>query len=119
MASKSLIRVDVAASIKSFRWEQANLHKLLASPEGAVGRDLVRRALRVETAAKHNATDRPGPRVQTGRLRGSITWRLGSDALGIYADVGSAVLYAPYVELGTSNMPAYPYLRPALSAAAI
>lgn len=117
--TSALIKVDVDASIKSFRWEQAALNELLEGPSGAVGRDLIKRAVRVESAAKHNATGRPGPNVITGRLRGSITWRLGSDALGLYADVGSAVLYAPFVELGTSRAPAYPFLRPALSAATI
>lgn len=112
-----IIQAEIDASIRSFHWEEANLTRLLRGPDGEVARDLARRAIRVEAAAKQNATGRPGPNVITGRLRGSITWRLGADGLGLYADVGSAVVYAPYVELGTSNAPAYPYLRPALAAA--
>jgi hypothetical protein len=109
------IQVEIKSAIESFRFNSLGLKELLAGP---VAKDLVRRAIRVEASAKYYATGQGGgPRVRTGRLRGSITWRLGVDALSPYADVGSAVLYAPYVELGTSRMPAYPYLRPALEAA--
>lgn len=113
----SLIQVEVASLQRTFRVNEAALRSLLTGRDGPVARDLSRRALRVESAAKRNATDRPGPRVKTGRLRGSITWRLGSDGRGLYADVGTAVHYAPFVEMGTSRAPAYPYLRPALESA--
>lgn len=116
MAS-ALIQAEIAEAMATFRWNQVELDRLLRGPTGAVARDLVRRAFRVEAAAKQNATGRPGPMVRTGRLRGSITWRLGKDWRGLYADVGTAVEYAPYVELGTSNAPPYPFLRPALAAA--
>lgn len=43
--------------------------------------------------------------VQTGRLRDSIT----SDGNRAYTDVE----YAPFVEYGTANMSAEPFLRPA------
>lgn len=95
------------------------LHQLMYGPRGPVMRDLARRAIRVETSAKEHASHRPGPQVVTGRLRGSITWRLGADSFGPYADVGSAVLYAPFLEHGTQYMPPYPFLRPALEAARI
>lgn len=108
------IQAEIGAAISSFRLEQAGIETLLRGP---VMQDLVKRAIRVEAAAKQNATDRPGPRVRTGRLRGSITWRAGVDPADPYVDIGSAVVYAPYVELGTSRMPAFPYLRPALEAA--
>lgn len=52
--------------------------------------------------------------VDTGRLRGSLTNEIESKAKDIVGRVGSKVKYAPYVELGTSKMPAQPYLRPAL-----
>lgn len=115
MASAA-IQAEIGLAIRSFRFHEANLQLLLRGRSGPVARDLTRRAIKVEGAAKRNATQRPGPKVRTGRLRGSITWRLGEDARGLYADIGSAVLYAPYVELGTSRMPAYPFLLPALSA---
>lgn len=97
-----------------FEWHRAELEKLLSGATGGVARDLARRAIAVESSAKQHATGRPGPNVITGRLRGSITWQLGHDFRGVYADVGSNVHYAPFVELGTSRAPAYPYLRPAL-----
>lgn len=120
----ALIRMDIAEAQRTFRFEKAAMHELLQGRTGPVARDLVRRAIRVEAAAKVNATNRPGPRVRTGRLRGSITWRLGSGggglfSSGLYADIGTAVIYAPYLELGTTYMPAYPFLRPALAAARI
>jgi HK97 gp10 family phage protein len=49
--------------------------------------------------------------VETGRLRDSI-----------YSDeneVGTDVEYAPFVEYGTVNMPAQPFLRPAADTADI
>jgi phage gpG-like protein len=115
MPSKQ-IRFEIDAAKSSFRFNSEQLRAQLAVPIAA---DLSRRAIRVESAAKQNATGRPGPNVRTGRLRGSITWRLGADLRGPYADIGSNVLYAPYVELGTSRMPAYPFLRPALEMARI
>lgn len=125
------ITVDVEHARSAFRWNERELSHLLTGPTGGVARDLVRRAIRVESAAKIHASEPPrfgpntgsepgrGPAVRTGRLRGSITWRLGRDAFGIYADIGSAVLYAPYVELGTTRMAARPFLRPALEMARI
>lgn len=111
------IQAEIDASQIVFRFNEANLQRLLTGPDAEVARDLTLRAIRVEAAAKENATHRPGPQVRTGRLRGSITWRLGQDSDGLYADVGTAVLYGPYLEYGTSRMPAYPFLRPALDAA--
>lgn len=95
-------------------WDDIALRVALATAEG---RDLARRAIQVESAAKVNASGRPGPNVRTGRLRASISWRLGEDYLGLYADIGSNVEYAGYVENGTDRAPAYPFLKPALEAA--
>lgn len=110
------VSADIRAAVREFHWNEVALAELLHSPTGPVVRDLVRRAIRVEAAAKENATHRPGPMVRTGRLRGSITWRLGADAIGPYADIGTAVFYGRYLEEGTINMPAYPFLQPALIA---
>lgn len=100
---------------------EPEIARILNSPEGPVARDLARRAIRVESQAKVNASGRPGPRVRTGRLRSSIHWELvrGENGVGgtLFARIGSNVSYARYVELGTSRAPAYPYLRPALAAA--
>ena len=103
----------LAEFVTKSRWEDCPAEAL----------DIARRAILVESQAKRNASTPPpsqpgqGPSVRTGRLRSSITWRLGEDAKGVYADVGTNVHYAPYVELGTSRMRARPFLRPALAAA--
>jgi HK97 gp10 family phage protein len=119
-ASTPGLRLEIANSIEEFRFNSAGLDALVRGP---VRGDLSRRAIRVESAAKRIASNRSpsqpgqGPGVVTGRLRGSITWRLGEDSLGPYADVGTVVFYAPFLELGTSRMAARPFLRPALEAA--
>jgi len=127
MAGQNEIRLHIQAAKEEFQLQEGELRALLTrGPDAIVYQDLARRAVRVQNAAKLHATDRPGPRVRTGRLRGSITWRLGADAHGPYADVGSAVHYALYVEMGHNVVRAgrvvgharpYPFLRPALAAA--
>lgn len=100
-------------------WDLPALHRILNGPNGSVGRDLARRAIRVESAAKINASHSPpsvrgsGPAVRSGRLRASISWRLGEDAIGLYAAIGSNVIYARRVEIDYDR----PYLGPALEAA--
>lgn len=47
--------------------------------------------------------------VDTGRLRNSITHTTDDEA----AYIGTNVEYAVYVEMGTVNTPAQPYLKPA------
>ncbi len=86
------------------------LRELFESPSGEVAKDLQRRALQVDRAAKRNCP------VDTGRLRSSITNEIGTDAQGLVATIGTNVEYAPYVELGTSKMAAQPFLLPALEA---
>ena len=108
-----------------------NLRALLNGPNGGVARDLARRAVNVQSQAKRNATGRPGPNVQTGRLRSSISWDLvtGSSALrgfaqptgggDLVARVGTNVIYGLYLETGqTRNGRKFPFLSPALKAAA-
>lgn len=106
-------------------WNNVALDQLLEGPLGPVARDLARRAIRVETAVKvslNNAyppASMPGspPHKRHGRLQSSISWELGSDGEGLYADIGTNVEYGRYLELGTDQMAARPYLRPALTAA--
>jgi phage gpG-like protein len=98
-------------------WNEAEYLSLTRGPQGGVARDLARRGVRIEASAKSYATGNGGgPHVRTGRLRSSISWALGWDALSIFVDVGTNVEYAAYVELGTSRAKPYPYLRPALRA---
>lgn len=118
----SATKVQIHAALESFAFNAAAYHELIKGP---ILRDLVRRAIRVETQAKLIASNESpsapgqGPGVVSGLLRASITWRPGVDAQSPYVDVGSAVEYAPYVELGTSRMAARPFLRPALDAARV
>lgn len=55
------------------------------------------------------------PAVDTGRLRNSIDYHVGTDAAGGYVDVGTSVEYASYLETGTSRMAARPFMRPAVA----
>lgn len=87
------------------------IEDLLGSKEGPVGRDLLRRARRVETYAKKLAP------VDTDRLRTSIGYSLNRDEKGLFVRIGSEVEYAIYQELGTRYQSGTPYLRPALKAA--
>ena len=50
--------------------------------------------------------------VDTGRLRNSISH--ASDFVEKAEYIGTNVIYAPYVELGTSKQKPQPYLRPAV-----
>jgi HK97 gp10 family phage protein len=65
--------------------------------------------------------------VETGKLRGSITWKVPGQEGGYEEGpklmvepkkdsglVGSATEYAAYVEFGTRNQDAQPYLQPAV-----
>lgn len=67
---------------------------LLRSPQGLVGKDLVKKAIKVEAAAKRLCP------VKTGRLRSSIRWTLGADGGGLFARVGTDVTYALFVHEG-------------------
>lgn len=83
----------------SMRFYEVPLARMLSGKDGLVAQDLYRRGIKVQNAAKLNATT--GPRVRTGRLRSSISLRLDRDARGLYAEIGSKVPYAIYMELGT------------------
>ena len=65
----------------------------------------------VERQAKINVSQITGhPQVQTGRLRSSITHEVGQGEVAI----GTNVVYGKYLEFGTSRMPPYPFLFPAV-----
>lgn len=116
-----------------FVWNEGALSYLLHSVEGPVGRDVARRGLQVESAAKIRASNTPhgywrgtyypsdpgsGPGVRSGNLRASINTSVGVDERGVYAKVGTNIEYGVYLELGTRYMPGgYPFLKPSLKAA--
>lgn len=75
---------------------------------------LTKAAVFITNQAKINATGRPGPNVQTGRLRKSIAWQIDGAALPAWAKVRTNVEYAIFLEFGTSRMKAYPFFGPVL-----
>lgn len=79
--------------------DEAALRRLLNGRQGGVARMLAAKAVKVTSAAKIIATEEG--LVDTGRYRASIAWRLGQDGQGVYAEVGSAVPYAGFIERGT------------------
>jgi len=107
--------------VEAFEWHAAEYQLMLKSD---IMKDLIRRGILVQRLAvsamgKVAPPAPPGhaPATRSGTLRRSIAWKPGIDALSPYVDVGSNVLYAPYVEMGTSRMEARPFLRPALEGA--
>jgi len=93
------------------------MRRLLHGPQAPIVRDLARRATNVQNRAKLNASGRPGPRVNTGRLRSSITSVIEEDRGAPVARVGTNVHYGRYLETGLRNGARYPFLEPALPAA--
>lgn len=97
-----------------FVLNNAQVAEVLTSYQGPVARDLLRRGQRVEDQAKVNASGRPGPNVQTGRLRSSIHKRLVKDTRGLACEIGTPVSYARYVEFGTTPSVILPRTKQAL-----
>lgn len=87
---------------------QKELTELLASPEGATGQYLVRKSQQVVNQARSRCP------VDTGNLRGSITYEIARDGDGLSARVGTNVPYAIYVHEGTRYMAPRPFLREAI-----
>lgn len=100
----------MAGSVFRLVLNEAQLLALSGASDGAVARDLARRAIAVQAEASRLCP------VDTGRLRGSIEWEIGKDSRGLVARVGTNVEYARFVEEGTRRMTAQPFLRPALRA---
>lgn len=65
---------------------------------GAIRRGMAKIGFSLSNQATINASGRPGPNVQTGRLRSSITSQVSPDGLSVV--VGSNVEYAPRLEMG-------------------
>jgi phage gpG-like protein len=95
---------------------QAEMRRLLSSPQGGVARDLVRRGLKVETRAKMllsggGATN--PKRVDTGRLRSSISTQLYTRDGILTVGIGTNVDYALMVHDGTGLYgPRHAYIVP-------
>jgi len=84
--------------------------------QDSLARDMLRRGLRVETAAKRRISHSPR-RIDTGRLRASINTQIFRRNGVPGARIGTNVEYALYVHNGTRHMQANPYLTDALPAA--
>lgn len=78
----------------------SELKILLASPSGAVAKDLLRRGKKVESKAKQNLSRNPR-RIDTGTLRSSIKTELLSLGGKPVVRVGTNLFYAIYVHDGT------------------
>lgn len=91
--------------------DQSKVTALLQSPSGPVHKDFVKRVLKVHGAARRNCP------VDTGRLRGSIRWQIGTDSKGLVAIVSTDADYAYWVHQGTKRMVGRPFLLNALKEA--
>lgn len=80
--------------------DNAALQVLLRDPNGKAGRDLYRRALRVESRAKQLCSGSM-VKVRTGVLRSSIkAGQVQVDSRGMYVRIGTNVRYAFLVHEG-------------------
>lgn len=82
---------------------------MIAELQTKAGEAIQTAGLLCEAEAKANCP------VDTGLLRSSINYQQIDE---FSCTVGTPVVYAPYVELGTSRMRAQPYLFPAFNDAA-
>ena len=94
-------------------WDPNALKNLLRSPQGETARHVAHVCRDIEAEAKR-LTNNVMVGVITGRLSGSITHVVVQEAGEIVGYVGTRTEYAIYVELGTSRMPARPFLQTAL-----
>ena len=92
--------------------DQGKLNTMLKSPSGAIAKDMMRRGQKVVNAAKRNISSDP-TRVNTGRLRSSVTMQLVMGGSRIAVRVGTNVKYARYVHDGTGLYgPRHAMIRP-------
>jgi HK97 gp10 family phage protein len=76
---------------------------------GPIIREMLEKSIRpVERRAKQLVP------VDTGRLRSSLASQIGPGQVPEWAEAGTNVNYARFVEFGTKYMKAQPYLMPAL-----
>lgn len=87
--------MSVELEIENLRQVQKNAED--TAKHIADGSIVARAGYIIERQAKQNASGRPGPRVQTGRLRASITTEVIDSNT---AKVGTNVVYAPPLEFG-------------------
>ena len=95
----------MSVTIKSYRKEREK--EIL----DGLQKGLEKVGLIVERQAKINVSQSTGhPKVQTGRLRSSITHNVSPGEV----EIGSNVVYSKYLEFGTAHNTPYPFLFPAV-----
>lgn len=88
---------------------QEALKKLSPSAaKDAVRRGMNKATINAASQAKQNASGRPGPNVDTGRLRSSITSDVREGGTSIEGVIGSNAIYARIHELGGVITPKAP-----------
>lgn len=87
----------------TFRLSERQIQQLLTSSRGPVVRNMLVRGYRIESAAKRNlGGGRTGPRrIDTGRLRASISTQLVRRGSIPIVRIGTNVEYAVFVHDGT------------------
>lgn len=111
---KTDIKAQVAALQKEFQSYGGAVSK-------GVGRAVLKSCVDVEREAKELVSDgreresEPGkpPRVDTGRLRSSITHRVKESGDKVVGEVGTNVEYATDLEFGSSHNWVHPFMGPA------
>lgn len=106
----------------TINWDEAAVADFFTSESGDVARWLLDAGQRVTQEAKRLSP--VSPKGSNGRpsgyLRSNIGFAMGKDGEGLYVDVASPAAtpggepYGLFQEIGTYNMNAQPYLRPAL-----
>jgi len=81
-----------------------------APPQAVIDAVLPRALRKVAIVVQGNVLAYAEGSIRTGNLYGSINYKVHKD----YAEVGTPVEYAPYVEYGTRKMEAQPYMRPGM-----
>ncbi len=108
--------VDLGAEIEGLEELEKKLNSQALLGD-SVRKALTKAAIIVQNQAKINASGRPGPRVVSNTLRGTIHYKLDAAPIPLWAAVVAPALYAAPVEFGSSRWPSgvkYPFLYPAL-----
>ena len=95
-----------SVTIKSYRRERER--EILDTLQK--GLEKVGRIVEEQASKNVDKTGNEHPQVKTGNLLGSITHEVGDGEVVI----GTNVKYGKYLEHGTSRMPPYPWLYPAV-----
>jgi hypothetical protein len=105
MRTRGAVTVRDVASV-TIKLDSKAIKTQLSGPNGAVARDTLRRATRVQNSAKRLCP------VDEGRLRASIAVELIGDGRTLEARVGTNLKYGLYVEHGTGIYAGRGYITP-------